>query len=227
MSRLWEGGETWFPEASPPKYLDGTLPGLLRHFFAATAGSEAHLSPVKHLLVLVLHSRIAPSECGACHVPCGAGFACADGTLCFGCSLVSRPQQAVLQATEASTPWAWPRTTRSAPGWWRASCTMCALLRLLFMQSQRACWLAAAHGLKRAVRSAGRVHAAVLVISATIESLLAPGSAQPVEGCGSGLRPRPCLSGTGASEHYIWEFCHCVIRCPSVAVHPQWKSSQT
>ena len=30
MSRLWEGGETWFPEASPPKYLDGTLPGLLR-----------------------------------------------------------------------------------------------------------------------------------------------------------------------------------------------------
>ena len=34
---------------------------------------------------------------------------------------------AVLQATEASTPCAWPRTTPSGPGWSRASCTMCAL----------------------------------------------------------------------------------------------------
>ncbi|KAK9808223.1 hypothetical protein WJX73_010548 [Symbiochloris irregularis] len=25
--RLWEGGETWYPGAEPPPYLDGTLPG--------------------------------------------------------------------------------------------------------------------------------------------------------------------------------------------------------
>ena len=26
-NRLWEGAETWFPEAQAPDYLDGSLPG--------------------------------------------------------------------------------------------------------------------------------------------------------------------------------------------------------